>query len=140
MTISATSTTAEVYAADIFASWDTVDSAWTALDLPSTFTDFVDTYTDGTDDTAFTAFIDILGFDLTDFFTDCATSDYCDDYFYENRYDGLAMVHYASLTFEAPASGQAEISSALALCIEEDAQCIGWLMSLYYNGTHYLYN
>jgi hypothetical protein len=91
MTISASSTVAEVYAADIFDQWDTVDSAWTALDLPTDFTTFVETYNSG-----FDAFIDVMGFDLTDFFTDCATSDYCDDYFYEYRYDGLAMVHYAS--------------------------------------------
>ena len=108
MTISASSTVAEVYTADIFANWDTVDSAWTALDLPSTFTDFVDTYTDGTDANAFTAFIDIAGFDLTDFFADCETSDFCDDYFYEYRYDGLAFVHYASLTFEAVSGGPSD--------------------------------
>jgi hypothetical protein len=91
MTISATSTVADVYADDIFANWDTVDSAWTALDLPTDFTDFVETYNSG-----FDAFIDVMGFDLTDFFADCETSDFCDDYFYEYRYDGLAMVHYIS--------------------------------------------
>jgi len=65
MTITATSTVADIYTADILELWDTVDSTWNELELPSTFTDFVDTYTDGTDATAFTAFIDIAGFDLT---------------------------------------------------------------------------
>jgi hypothetical protein len=91
MTISSSSTVADVYAADIFSQWDTVDSAWTVLDLPTGFTTFVKTY-----NSAFDAFIDVMGFDLTDFNSNCYTSDYCDNYFYEYRYDGLAMVHYIS--------------------------------------------
>ena len=65
MSLSDTSAVYEIYAADILANWDTVDSAWSSLNLPTTFTDFVDTYSDGTDAGAFTAFIDVVGFDLT---------------------------------------------------------------------------
>lgn len=69
------------------------------MNLPSGFKTFVELYTDGTDANSLEAFIDLMGFDLTDFNADCYISVYCDTYFYENRYDGLAFVHYIGTTF-----------------------------------------
>lgn len=63
-----------------------------------------------------------MGFDLTTFFADCTTSHYCDEYFFENRYDGLAMVNDVTFTFAAKTTLPVEDTSAFFnFCIEEDA-------------------
>ena len=98
-----------------------VDSSWSALTVPTDLTDWIDVYTDLTDASYLSVYLDIYGFDLTDFIADCKTSNYCDNYFFEYRYDGLAMVNFLSFTFAAAATTQtANYSALFALCIEED--------------------
>jgi len=38
------------------------------------------------------AFLGLIGLDLTSFIADCTVSIYCQNDFYESRYDGFAMV------------------------------------------------
>ena len=100
-----------------------VDSSWSALTVPTDLTDWIDVYTDLTDASYLSVYLDIYGFDLTDFITDCTTSDYCDNYFFEYRYDGLAMVNFLSFTFDnnaTPKTDKYNYYSTLVLCIEED--------------------
>ena len=47
-------------------------------------------------------YVGIQGFDLTDFITNCTKSVYCDNKFYDYRYDGLAVGHYMNGDFYAP--------------------------------------
>ena len=122
MTISATSTTAEIYAADVTANL-ALDADWTSLTVPTDLSTFIETYASDT----FASYLGVYGFDLSDFFTDCATSDYCDDYFFEYRYDGLAMVSCNTFTFAA-SSTTSDTFAKFAFCIEEDEQCFGWLL------------
>ena len=125
MTISASSSTADVYTADI--TLTEADTNWTALTVPATLETWIAGYTDGTDANSLYTYLDILGFDLTDFIADCATSDYCDDVLIEYRYDGLAMVNFVTFGFDYNSTlPTADSSSKLVFCIEEDLQCIGW--------------
>ena len=67
--------------------------------MPTTVNTFINGYTDATTANELAAYIDIMSFDLTQFITDCTTSKFCDQDFYNNRYDGLAIVNYFSFTF-----------------------------------------
>lgn len=126
----ASSTIADIYDTNITTQLTAADDAWTALDLPTTLSTWVNAYTDGTTANELEAFIDILGFDLTDFLTDCATSSFCDDVFIESRYDGLAMVNFLGLGFQIKTTlPTTSADSTLVFCIEEDEQCIGWNFS-----------
>ena len=97
-----------------------VDSSWSALTVPTELTDWIDVYADAAAD-YLSVYLDIYGFDLTDFISDCTTSNYCDNYFFEYRYDGLAMVNFLSFTFTAASTTPtADSYASFALCIEED--------------------
>ena len=97
-----------------------VDSSWSALTVPTELTDWIDVYADAEAD-YLSVYLDIYGFDLTDFISDCTTSNYCDNYFFEYRYDGLAMVNFLSFTFTAASTTPTgDYYAYFALCIEED--------------------
>lgn len=66
-----------------------------------------------------------MEFDLTNFMADCTDDIFCDETFYDSRYDGLAMVNYIGSTFTKISSTDTD-SVVFAFCIEEDSQCIGW--------------
>ena len=102
LSLSSTSTTAAIYTADILSQWtvtSSVDAGWNAITMPTAVNTFINGYTDATAANELAAYIDIMGFDLTQFITDCTTSNYCDHELYNDRYDGLAIVNYFSFTF-----------------------------------------
>ena len=71
-----------------------------------------------------------MGIDLTEFFTNCATSIYCRDDIYEARYDGFAMIaelNLGDLTATSDSSANDQ-EAKIFNCIEVSAErysCFG---------------
>ena len=65
-------------------------------------------------------YLGLIGLDLTEFFTNCALSIYCQNYKYEARYDGFAMIgelNLGDLTATADPSANDD-EATIVNCIE----------------------
>jgi hypothetical protein len=63
------------------------------------------------------AYLGLIGLDLTSFIADCTVSIYCQNDFYESRYDGFAIVLEVYLE-QTKVTNPSDMQTALTFCME----------------------